>query len=133
MKNIILLLLFLGVLFSTTAGQKVIVKNVQVGKGGIVIDIYNSAETFFKTPFISGTAKPCSTTVELSFDLPDGEYAVAGYQDVNDNGILDKGLFNIPKEPYGLSNNFRPKWSAPKYDDCKFKVTRQTILTIILK
>jgi hypothetical protein len=67
MKNIILLLLFLGVLFSTTAGQKVIVKNVQVGKGGIVIDIYNSAETFFKTPFISGTAKPCSTTVELSF------------------------------------------------------------------
>jgi len=126
-------LLFLGALFSTSAGLKVIVTNVQVNKGSIVVDIYNSKEIFFKKPVVSETVKPCSTTVELSFVIPEGEYAVAGYQDLNDNGILDKGLFNIPSEPYGLSNNFRPKWTAPKYDDCKFKVTQQTILTIVLK
>jgi uncharacterized protein (DUF2141 family) len=133
MKNIILPILFLGALFSTSADLKVIVKNIQVGKGSIVVDIYNSKETFFIKPFASGTAKPCSASVELFFTIPDGEYAVAGYQDLNDNGRLDKGLFNIPREPYGLSNNFRPKWAAPKYDDCKLKVTAQTILTIILK
>jgi uncharacterized protein (DUF2141 family) len=133
MKNIILPILFLGALFSTSAGLKVIVKNIQVGRGSIRVGIYNSKETFFKKPFASGTAKPCSTTVELSFAIPDGEYAVAGYQDLNDNGELDRGLFNLPKEPYGLSNNFRPTWSAPSYDDCKFKVTQETSLTIILK
>jgi uncharacterized protein (DUF2141 family) len=133
MKHIIFPILFLGALFSSSAGLNVIVKNIQVGKGSIVVDIYNSKETFFKKAFASKTVKPCSTTVELSFDIPEGTYAVAGYQDLNDNGILDKGLFNIPKEPYGLSNNFRPKWSTPKYDDCKIKVTQQTILTIILK
>jgi uncharacterized protein (DUF2141 family) len=133
MKNIVLTILILGTLFSTPAALKVIVKNIQVGRGMIVVDIYNSKESFFKDPFASATVKPCSTTVEISFNIPEGEYAVAGYQDLNDNGILDKGLFNIPREPYGLSNNFRPKWSAPKYDDCKLKVTQQTISAITLR
>jgi uncharacterized protein (DUF2141 family) len=133
MKNIILAILFAGALCSTSAGLKVIVKNVQVGKGTVFIDLFNSKEMFFIKPFASGTAKPCSTTVELSFAIPDGEYAVACYQDLNGNGILDKGLFDIPTEPYGLSNNFRPTWAAPKYDDCTFKVSGQTILAIVLK
>jgi uncharacterized protein (DUF2141 family) len=71
--------------------------------------------------------------LKFSFDLSEGECAVAVYQDLNENNVLDKGWFSIPKEPYGLSNNFRPTFSAPTFDDCKFKLTGQTIITITLK
>lgn len=71
--------------------------------------------------------------MEIPIPILQGEYAIAVYQDMNNNGVLDKGLFNIPKEPYGLSANFRPKWSAPNFDDCKIEVTQETVAKISLK
>jgi len=109
------------------------VKHVQVGKGSIVVEIYNAKETFFKKPVETKTVKASGQTLDFSFDVPDGVYAVAAYQDINENKELDKGIFNIPKEPYGLSNNYRPKFSAPTFDDCKFNINRETTITIILK
>lgn len=53
-------------------------------------------------------------------DLEYGEYAIAVYQDKNADKKLNTGMFGIPKEPYAFSNNFKPKFSGPKYDDCKF-------------
>lgn len=128
-----LLILLLASVLSTPIQLKVIVTNIQTGRRRIVVDIYNSKESFFKEPAVSKTLKADTSQLELSFDLSEDEYAIAAYQDINENGVLDKGLFNIPKEPYGLSNNVRPKWSAPKWDDCKFNLTRNMVSRIILK
>lgn len=62
-------------------------------------------------------------SVSITFDLPDGDYAVAVYQDLNNNKILDKNFFGFPKEPYGFSKNFKPKLSAPKFSDCSFTLS----------
>ena len=133
MTKIFLTLLFIGTIISNPAKLNVVVKNIQVGKGNIVVEVYNNKETFFKKPFTSKTVKANNQSLEFSFDLSGGEYAVAVYQDINENKLLDKGWFNIPKEPYGLSNNFRPRFSAPIFDDCKFKLTQQALITITLK
>ena len=53
-------------------------------------------------------------------DLPAGEYALASYHDLNNNGKLDKNLLGIPTEPYGFSNNARPKFRAPNWAEAKF-------------
>jgi uncharacterized protein (DUF2141 family) len=53
-------------------------------------------------------------------DLEYGEYAIAVYQDENGDKKLNTKMFGIPKEPYAFSKNFKPTFSAPKYDDCKF-------------
>lgn len=126
-------ILLVGTSFSNSVALKVVVKNIQVGKGNIVVEIYNNREKFFKKPLVTKTIKASSQSLEFSFDLPEGDYAVAIYQDKNENKLLDKGWFNIPKEPYGLSNNFRPRFSAPTFDDCKFKLTEQATITITLK
>ncbi len=55
-------------------------------------------------------------------ELKEGFYAIACFQDVNQNDKLDKNLFGIPTEPYGFSNDFRPKFKAPSFDQCKFLV-----------
>ena len=54
-------------------------------------------------------------------DIPPGVYAIQAYQDVNENGQFDMGVFG-PKEPYGFSNSVRPRFSHPKFDDAKFEV-----------
>lgn len=130
--------LFLSVLFwtaftATPAKLKVVVKDVKVGKGSVVLEVYDSEKNFLKTPVAKQTVKAGDKSLEFSFDLPEGNYAIAIYQDVNDNKKLDKGWFGIPTEPYGLSNNFRPRFSAPSFDDCKFKISQQTTTTILLK
>lgn len=133
MTKIFLILLLLGMHFSNPATLNVAVKNIQVGKGSIVVEIYDNENDFFKKPIATKNAKADKDSLNFIFNIPEGIYAVAIYQDLNDNKILDKGIFNIPKEPYGLSNNFRPHFSAPHFDDCKFKVAQQTTITIILK
>lgn len=69
-----------------------------------------------KSVIISGSK------VIVEFDLPTGEYAVSTYQDVNNNGKLDRYIIGKPKEPYGFSNNVKP-FGPPNYKDCKFRLT----------
>jgi uncharacterized protein (DUF2141 family) len=97
------------------------------------LNLYDTKETFFKKPLSSKTVKASNQSLEFSFDLSEGEYAVAVYQDINENKLLDKGLFSIPKEPFGLSNNFRPSFSAPTFNDCNFKLAQQATITITIK
>jgi len=64
-------------------------------------------------------------------NIPTGEYAVALYHDQNTDGKCNKNLIGIPKEPYGFSQNFKPRFSAPDFEDCKFYLNSDT--TIIIK
>jgi uncharacterized protein (DUF2141 family) len=59
-------------------------------------------------------------------DLPYGEYAIAAYQDVDENGKINKNGIGIPKEPYGFSNNYKPKIRGPKFDECKFTYDKRS-------
>jgi len=62
-------------------------------------------------------------------DVPQGVYAVSVLHDENMNGKLDKGLFGIPQEGYGASNNPEKKTRAPHFDEAKFSLSapEQTI------
>jgi uncharacterized protein (DUF2141 family) len=66
---------------------------------------------------------PTGNHVSITFELPNGDYAIAVYQDLNKNKRLDKNFFGVPKEPYGFSNNFKPKMSAPDFSDCSFTLS----------
>jgi uncharacterized protein (DUF2141 family) len=67
-----------------------------------------------------------SNEVTIEFEVPYGDYAVAVSHDLNGNGKLDKNLFGYPKEPFGFSNNYKPKLSSPDFSDCKFSYTQQS-------
>ncbi len=69
----------------------------------------------------SGSAPVTSLDVVIQVpNVPFGTYAVASYQDVNNNGKMDKRL-GYPLEPFGFSNNVRPTiLGAPSFDKTKF-------------
>jgi uncharacterized protein (DUF2141 family) len=62
-------------------------------------------------------------TVECRFPgLTPGRYAVAVSVDQNKNGKTDKNFVGMPTEPWGVSNNARPKLRAPRFEEAAFSV-----------
>ena len=56
-------------------------------------------------------------------DLEPGTYCITLYHDEDNNGQLNRGgLFGMPSEPYGFSNNPRSWFGPPSYEDCVFEV-----------
>ena len=97
------------------------------------MEIYNNEKSFLKKNLRSKRISANANPMEFSFDVPPGEYAIAVYQDINNNNKLDAGLFHIPKEPYGFSNHYRPSFSAPRYSDCSIQIQESTSVFIELK
>lgn len=91
------------------------------------VGIYKPGEKFkTASPFVNRQIKilkPGDQRVE--FDLTPGTYAVAVYHDLNDNDKIDKHFFGYPKEPFGLSKNFRPLFSAPSFEDIAIELPSQ--------
>jgi uncharacterized protein (DUF2141 family) len=96
-------------------------KNIYVG--------YWKTKTHFpdeKKADIGDKHKISGSTFHVDKSLPAGVYAVSVYVDINGNGIFDKNLFGVPKEPYCVSNNIKPTFSAPSFDECSFKLNKNS-------
>lgn len=98
-------------------------KNVQNSEAPIYIGFYKADNKFpkqgkhlFNKKFI-----PKKTgEVKVSWkDIETGEYALAVYQDLDGSGKMKTNMFGYPKEPFGFSQNFKPKMSKPKFKQCK--------------
>ena len=63
-------------------------------------------------------------------NLTPGTYAIAVSQDLNGNRKVDTNFLGIPKEPWGVSNNIRPRLRAPSFAEAAFKVTQHTSVTL---
>lgn len=110
------------------------VQNISQVKGRLEIGVFKSTNTFPQgSPVTKQSVAVDGRTLRVTFHVEPGDYAVALYQDVNSNGQMDKRLFGIPKEPYGFSNNIRPKFSTPKFDECKVLVKEdaKTLISLI--
>ena len=80
----------------------------------------------------AGTALAAADEVAIELDLPiasaasddarsagPGSGAVTLFHDANGNGVLDKGLFGIPREGFGFSANPTIWRGAPAFEDCR--------------
>ena len=54
-------------------------------------------------------------------DVPFGEYAIAGFQDLDGNGVLTGNFLGIPREPVGFSGDAKIRFGPPKWNDAVFK------------
>lgn len=111
--------------FVYAAPVEIQVQNVTKSTGSIIISLFAQPQdwdkevpstTFKIAPVVLGTSK-------LVVDLPPGEYAFFLFDDVNNNGQLEKSVFGLPAEPYAFSNNVHIKFSKPAWKDLKFSVS----------
>jgi uncharacterized protein (DUF2141 family) len=70
-------------------------------------------EGFLRKP-VKEVRLPPETT-RFQFAVKPGRWAVSAYEDRNENGVLDMGLFG-PKEPSGFWRAFN-KWHKPRFEE----------------
>ena len=111
------------------------VTDLENNDGVLQYGLYNNSDKF---PIVGETLKmvrvktsSASTTYTFK-NLPKGNYAVAIYQDENNNDNCDKNFLGVPIEPYAFSNDVRPKLSAPSFKDCSFMLDKSKTVKIKL-
>ncbi len=99
------LLFCLNTVFAEDINFTVEIHNVTENRGTIFLGFYFSEQSFKnKNPDISLQLNPTNNIVSHEIVLPEGEYMIGIHHDLNGNGVMDYGLFGIPKEPYAFSN-----------------------------
>ena len=105
---------------SQTQAASVTIRGVKTNGGPVRVAVFDRASGF---PKDEGAAfkmviQPTASTLTQSIPLNiKGPYALAVYQDENDDRQLNKGAFGVPKEPYGFSKNADGKYGPPKFAD----------------
>ena len=134
MKNIFILFGLITALLANDSPKLTIkISNIEKIKGEIKVGVFNTDTHFLKEGYAikNYSIKVENNTAILRInDLPKGEYAITMYHDQNSDNECNRNFIGIPKEPYGFSYNIKPKMSAPKYEDCKFKLDENITLHI---
>jgi uncharacterized protein (DUF2141 family) len=100
------------------------ISNIREAKGAVLVAVFQKEQGFlehdkavFKQKYPVASSGNMSVVIP---ELPEGAYAVSCFHDLNGNNILDKNIFGVPSEPYGFSNNARPKFRAPSWQEARF-------------
>ena len=112
----------------------VLVKGAQPNTGQVFLSLFASEETYLKEPLKYQEIQVSeSGEIKWTFDaLPAGTYAASAVYDKNGNGKLDTGLFKIPKEPIGMSNDAKSAFGPPSFKKASFSLERSSVITIYL-
>lgn len=127
---------------------KLTVAGVRSDAGALMIGLYDSAERFdtavvnaSKIGLLSDKGRLFGVAMRARIgaqgigflQLPPGRYAVIVFHDENDNGLLDRDFWGIPKEGYGFGNNATGFFSAPSFNAAAVTVgSADTVITVFL-
>lgn len=138
MNRIYLPLLLLAVLASTAHAYdlKINISNVKSTSGNIKVAVFPPNAGFpsqHQNTRATAILKIDKLKASHTFlNLPEDEYAIAVFHDVNGNDDLDTNAAGIPVEPFGFSNN-PLLLGPPTFRKCKVRFDRDMTLNIELK
>jgi uncharacterized protein (DUF2141 family) len=116
--------LWASLLLATTDTVEISITNIREAKGTIRAAVFANATDFEQEKnAVYDEAIPLTSTATIYRQLPlsgRSSYGIALYQDLNNNGKLDRNSLGIPKEPYAFSNNPSAKWQAPTFSEIAF-------------
>ena len=103
-------------------------------KGVLRVCITDKKDDFLKSCTFSKTVVVKDEVVSLKIEnMEKGNYAVSVYHDENNNDILETtGLFGVPIEPFGFSNNPSMIF-GPSFKKSVFRMTSDKNISIKLK
>ena len=107
------------------------VRDIDRPQGFLYVAVYSSPDNFLKKPLTGFRVEVKDKTLSIPCKgLPQGTYALALFQDLNENGTLDTGAFGIPQEPTGFSRDAQGVMGPPSFEQCGFTLRRDTTLVV---
>jgi uncharacterized protein (DUF2141 family) len=97
----------LKVAASSSGEVRVEIATLHSSKGHVLCTLFESEDAYRQLrPAMRVAVDPIQPVTTCIFrEVAPGAYMISAVHDENDNGRLDKGLFGVPKEGYGVSNN----------------------------
>ncbi len=110
----------------------VTVEDAHPNLGQVIVSLFDS-ENFLQTPTAqqTGMVNDEGRCTVVFHGLVSGEYAVSAIYDEDMDGELDTGLFRIPKERIGFSNNARGRFGPASYEDAKIVLSATDLVITI--
>ena len=102
--------------------------------GQVICSLFSSPEVYLREPAhreIRPIDDAGSVTFQIS-DLNPGTYSVSVIYDEDSDGEMDTGLFRIPKELVGFSNNARDTFGPPGFEKTAFDLVADMEISIRL-
>ena len=124
------MLLILAFILNLASPRSIIVQieNISKIQGTLRICVCNQSEAFLRNCYSTKNVLVKDQKMEVTLtDVPESSFSISVYHHENDNQKLDSGLFKIPKEPYGFSNNPSTIFGPPSYEKCIVQPTDQKI------
>ncbi|MBT8065015.1 MAG: DUF2141 domain-containing protein, partial [Gammaproteobacteria bacterium] len=109
---LLFLLLPLEASSEETANLTVRVQGVTPGQGEVEVTLFSDEESWMENA-AHVLREPVGDEAWVDVLVPrlaPGDYAASVYYDQDGDGELDSGMFRIPKEPVGFSNDARGKF-----------------------
>ncbi|MCB2206738.1 MAG: DUF2141 domain-containing protein [Bacteroidetes bacterium] len=133
-----ILIIFLILVHMLGLGQSheltVQVNGILEMKGNLRIAVFTNADHFKDkvNPADSAIIEVTSQELTNIFKLSKGTYAVAVYQDENNDGQLNTRALGIPEESVGFSNIEKKKLRPPDFKESAFFLQSDTTIQIPL-
>lgn len=71
---------------------------------------------------LTPAAAPCPELRLVLRGVPPGTYALRAFQDLNGNAQLDRPMIGPPSEPWGVSNDIRHSFRAPRFEEARIAI-----------
>jgi uncharacterized protein (DUF2141 family) len=104
----------------TGAPIEVTVSGVRSARGLIHVDVCPESRFLNACPWSAVVPAHAGTVVVTVRNVPPGHYAVQAFHDANANNKVDQGIFGIPSEGIGFSNDAMAHLVKPKFDAAAF-------------
>jgi uncharacterized protein (DUF2141 family) len=99
------------------------VSGLTQAKGDVQVALFDQQGQWLRKAVASKKVAAAEGKVQIVFEnLPDGEYGLSVFHDLNGNGKLDMNMIGIPTEPYGFSNDAAGSFGPPSFADAKVKL-----------
>jgi uncharacterized protein (DUF2141 family) len=125
MKNIVPLLIVIGILVTTSFTSPtvitipIVVKNIKNSKGRLSIGVFKDASSFeeekphkiilvSKKDLVNGTLKS-------SIEIESGVYGLSILDDENSDYKMEYNMIGMPKEGFGFSNYYHTGFTKPNF------------------
>jgi uncharacterized protein (DUF2141 family) len=109
------------------------VTGIENYNGEIELALYKDPKKFAKLgqTYRLVRIKPDNSTLSYEFkNLDQGKYAICLFHDENNNKVCDKNFLGIPTEAYAFSNNIRPRFSIPTFEECSTDLDKNKTFSI---
>lgn len=122
---------------ATAAGApgtlRVEITNVRNAKGVVRIDLCQESEFLKKCAIFTDVKAASGTVVATIGNVPAGTYAISATHDENMNQKVDRGLFGLPKEGVGFSNDAPIRMGPPRWTDARFAIAGAKAISLKMR